>query len=73
MTREEAIKEAETIARRRGWPWEPPIVAKSTRRWILIGRRIWTIRTNANYLGRNVNILIDADTGRVLSAKFAPR
>lgn len=73
MTREEAVVAARRIAAERGWTWKEPAAVERERRWILFGRVIWHVRSNAHAMGQNVNVRLDARTGQVIAAGYAPR
>ncbi|MDX1430178.1 MAG: hypothetical protein R3282_07820 [Rhodothermales bacterium] len=73
MTKTEAIQLARSFAKKKGWPWQEPVLAQVERAFVLFGRRHWYVRTSANHRGGNVNIRIDDKTGEVFSSGFARR
>jgi hypothetical protein len=73
MTSEEAMEAARRLAAERGWTWKQPVAVQRERRWILFGRTTWFVRSNAHAKGQNVNVRLDARTGSVVQAAFAPR
>jgi hypothetical protein len=73
MTRETALELAKGEAMAREWPWEEPIDAHLTRHMVWFGRREWVVRSNMSHRGRNVTVVIDDATGKVVSSAFAPR
>ena len=74
MTRDDAIQTARTLAEEKGWPWVEPLMVEDGRRFIVFGRRFWRVTTNSRYvdIGCNVHVLIDDETGRVLSSDYTP-
>jgi hypothetical protein len=72
MTRQDALRLAQERAQAEGWRFEPPFDARLRKPWFF-GRARWTVRSNADHLGRNVWVVIDDETGRIVSAGFAPR
>lgn len=60
------MKLAMAECRRRGWGWVEPVHVKA-------GITFWEFTTNADYIGGNVIIRIDADTGAVQKAVFYNR
>lgn len=73
MTREEAVIVAQEAATARGWTWRDPIRVWRRRKWLLFGPVRWEMWSNAEMRGCNVAIVIDDETGEVVSARFAPR
>ena len=73
MSAEEAIGIARSVAEREGWPWREPIFANRSRTFILFGKRVWHVMTNADHRGGNVNVHIDDATGEVIAKGFAAR
>lgn len=61
---------AEALARaeceRQGWPWEGRI-------HVAEGLTSWAFRTNAEYRGGNVIVVVDSRSGRIRRAFFARR
>lgn len=68
-----AIARARAVAAERGWRWEAPIKARRSRTWWPLGRRTWEVRTNAERIGCNVVVVLDAANGRVVRAAWLPR
>ncbi|MBP9205320.1 MAG: hypothetical protein KBG28_15225 [Kofleriaceae bacterium] len=68
-----AIAGARAVAAERGWRWEAPVKARRSRTWWPLGRRTWEVRTNAEHIGCNVLVVLDAATGRVVRAAWLPR
>jgi hypothetical protein len=66
IAREEAIRIAKNETINREWPWEQPIRASR-------GLWNWTIVSNADSLGRNVNVVISGKDGTVKHSGFSPR
>lgn len=78
MTQDKAIQRAREIAIAQGWPWEEPLWVKRHKPNLLdrlFGRPIttWTIRSNTNFRGRNVTIILNDESGECLGKWFAPR
>lgn len=72
MTRDEAIARARELAKARGWTWLEPVAATRARHWLL-GRRRWTVRSNANSRGCSVRVVFDDATGKIEESGFLPR
>ncbi len=66
LTSDEAKNLAIAECQRRGWAWTAPVQVKG-------GINSWEFLTNANYIGGNVIIQIDATTGAVRKAVFYNR
>jgi hypothetical protein len=66
LTSGEAMNLAIGECRRRGWAWGEPVHVKA-------GINFWEFLTNADYIGGNVIIRIDATTGAVRKAVFYSR
>ena len=60
----EALARAES--QRQGWPWEGQI-------HVAEGLRSWAFRTNTEYRGGNVIVVVDSRSGRIRRAFFASR
>jgi hypothetical protein len=73
MTRDEAVRIAETVAQQKDWLWSEPIHARQYRAWFVFGSIYWDILSNANKRGCNVRITIEDATGKVVRKKFLPR
>jgi hypothetical protein len=52
----EALRHAQDLCNREGLPWKEPVRVR--RRW---GR--WLVWTNADKIGGNVEVIVDARTG----------
>lgn len=72
MTEQDALRLAQERAQAEGWPFEPPVDARLRKPWFF-GRAQWTVRSHADHIGSNVWVVIDDETGRIVSAGFAPR
>jgi hypothetical protein len=66
ISQEEAVRVARAECERQAWPWSEPVVTHE-------GVAYWHFRTNADSLGGNVNVFIDARTGAVQKSAFARR
>jgi len=78
MTREDAIDTAMALASANGWPWKGRVdVVLHKRNWFvkwLMGKPdLWSVTTNTEFLGNNVTVVIDNDTGNVVSSGYSPR
>ena len=72
MTEQEVLWLAEAHATARGWPFLLPAFVRLHKPW-LFGRPHWDVWTNAECRGQNVRVVIDAETGAIVSSGFAPR
>jgi hypothetical protein len=68
ISKEQARTIAQNECKLRQWPFEEPVNIRLT-----FVKRRWAIYTAADSTGGNVWMYIDANTGQVLSAGFAPR
>lgn len=66
ISEEEALELAHAYCLEKNWPWYGKIDIRSE------GSK-WSIMTNSENLGGNVNIRISKRTGEILSAGFASR
>ena len=73
ITRDEAVEIARQECGRRGWNDSPPYNAQSGREYVLWGQKKWFVVTNAEQVGDNAYIHIDADSGEVIGAAFATK
>ena len=73
ISREEAIERAQKAVEERGWRWQEPVHVNRTRAYFVFGRVTNDVRTNADSLGGNARVVIDADDGTVLGAYWLPR
>lgn len=73
MTAQEAISAARAEVQARGGTIEPVIRARRHRRWILFGRRYWTVRSNSEHRECNWWVELDDEAGTILRAAFLPR
>jgi hypothetical protein len=78
MSREEAIGLAKDVAKQHRWVWTGEIRATFHKPipvlgWILRQRPVWRILSNADDIGYNVMVTIDAETRVVLSKRFGSR
>lgn len=72
VTEFRALEIAREVAESSGWRWEQPIRIQRVRHDWKRGKP-WWVWSNANNRGRNVSVLIDAQSGAVLNSGFAPR
>jgi hypothetical protein len=73
INKDEAVLIAKSAAEREDWPWEEPVFVRRERRFVFFGRPSWYVISNSNYLGRNVNVRVDAESGAVISKAFSLR
>lgn len=66
LSRDQALRAAQSECRRRGWPWTLPVIVE---RWGS-GYEVWT---NAECRGGNVRVRVDGASGAVTHAHFARR
>lgn len=69
----DAIKIAQDTAIDEGWPWKGSIHASTFRKWLMIGETYWEVISNVESKGRNVRILIEGSTGKVIRKSFLQR
>jgi hypothetical protein len=69
ITKDEAIKIAKELAAAAGWTWVDPVSVMLTTG----ARKKWEILTNNQSRGVNVRVVIDAETGEVLTKGYNPR
>lgn len=72
ISREQAVEIALEECRRQGWNARMPCDASFGRQYVLWGKASWFVVTNAESMGDNAYIHIDADTGEVTGAAYAP-
>ena len=72
MTEQEVLRLAQERAHAQGWPFELPVEVWLCKPWFF-GRAQWIVRSHADHIGSNVWVVIDDETGRIVSAAFAPR
>ena len=70
LSREQAVNAAQRAAAERGWRWQEPVRASPMR---VSGRAVFEVRTNAENRGCNARIVIDAESGAVVEARWLPR
>ena len=78
MSREEAIAQAKDVARHNRWVWTGEIRATLHQPipvigWIFRRHPVWRVLSNADDVGYNVMVTIDAETRDVLSQRFGSR
>jgi hypothetical protein len=73
MTAQEAISAARAEVQSRGGTLDPVIRAWRRRRWILFGRRYWTVWSNSDCVGCNWWVELDDEAGTILRAAFLTR
>lgn len=71
MRRQEIIKIAKQVAIEQGWGWEEPIKVRRFREWLILGRLLWEVKTNADCRGCNIKVIIDNKTLSVINVFFA--
>lgn len=78
MSREEAIGQAKDVARHHRWVWTGEVRATLHQPipvigWLLGWHPVWKVVSNADDIGYNVMVTIDAETRQVLSQRFGNR
>ncbi len=71
ITAAEALESARTEVGRLGWTWFGRVEAELQRPWF--GKPWWLVLTNADMIGCNARIGIDAKTRAVIGRGFLPR
>lgn len=66
LTKEKAVQTAKEVAAKENWPWIEPVEVCS-----YLG--VWIIYTNSEWMGMNVRIEVDKNTGKVIRAGYNPR
>lgn len=69
----DAIRHARDLARERGWEWREPLRVSRYRPYVFFGRLCYEVRSNADSLGCNVRVVVDAEDGSVKDASWLPR
>jgi len=72
LSEEQAVARAKEVAAEEGWAWADPAQATLRRAWLGKGGK-WEILSNAQGMGAKVRMVIDAETGEVLSKGHVPR
>jgi hypothetical protein len=75
MTEAEAIDLSKQIARKNGWTWIGPGIARRSSwlsRLFNFGRVYWNVRSHSG-VGCRVNVVIDDATGAVVNKSFDRR
>lgn len=70
-TKDDVMAAAIAYASEKGWPWEPPIEIRFVRKWLRPS--FWSVRTNLEQRGCNINIKIDDRSLEILEAMFSKR
>lgn len=78
MSEDEAIRLAKDVARQNRWTWTGTVRATLHKPWPIIGqllrrRPYWRVVSNADDVGYNVVVTIDAENRVVLSQRFGSR
>ena len=73
ISKADAIERARACAIERGWEWREPIHASRQRLYIFLGRLCYEVRSNVDWLGCNVRVVVDAEDGSVREAYWLPR
>jgi len=73
MTEDEVIEIAKATVEQSGWTWLEPIEVTRYRKYILFGSFQWKVRTNSRSLGSIATVILDDDTGEVVSKGYIPR
>ena len=69
----QAIEIAKTVASDENWSWHEPVSAVRKRQGLFSKDYCWEISTNVESRGCNIRVVLDDESGKVLSKHFAPR
>ncbi|MDY6785850.1 MAG: hypothetical protein SW833_25425 [Cyanobacteriota bacterium] len=72
MQYREVMALAREIAEGKNWIWRGDVKVVKYRKGFF-GRFLWKVRTNSQYCGCNINIVIDDETGEVIESAYWPR
>lgn len=70
MTQDEAVGIARSLAQEKGWEWREPVYAARCRSGFAWGPWVWEVYSNRRHRGRNVRVIIDEQSGKVLRSGF---
>jgi hypothetical protein len=73
MTEAEVLAVVRRVAAERGWPYAEPVLVTRRRPWFRKSGGTWEIFTNRGFIGGNIRMVIEDETGVVLSQGFSPR
>ena len=78
ISREQAIALAKSVARHHRWEWTGEIQATLRKPipvlgWLFGRHPVWRVVSNADDMGYNVMVTIDAETRDVLKQRFGSR
>lgn len=73
MTEDQAVQIARSTAEAEGWPFLEPVQVMRRKPWFRSSGGTWEIFSNARFLGGNVRVVIEDQTGEVRSKSFIPR
>ncbi len=72
MTEQEVLRLAEAHATAQGWPFLQPVYVHLCKPWFF-GRPHWDVWSNSRCFGQNVRVIVDTETGAIVSSGFAKR
>jgi hypothetical protein len=73
MTESEVLEIVRRVASEQGWPYVEPVLVRRRRPWFRQIGGTWEIFTNRNFIGGNVRMIVEDETGAVVSKGFIPR
>ncbi|HEY2899058.1 MAG TPA: hypothetical protein VGL59_00675 [Polyangia bacterium] len=73
MIEAEVLEIVRRVAGEQSWPYLEPVLIKHRRPWLRQTGGTWEVFTNRNFIGGNIRMVIDDDTGAILSKGFMPR
>lgn len=73
MTEDEVLEIVRRVAAEEGWPYSEPVLVTRRRPWLRRTGGTWEIFTNRNFMGGNIRIVVDDDTGEIVNKGFIPR
>ncbi len=72
MSREHAVRIAQTVADRKGWPWLEPVEVAKRRPFPRVWKAYWHVTTSARHGTQSVYVRIDDSSGRVVRVAYSP-
>jgi len=73
LTADDAERIARGLAESRGWTWLEPVRVARRRRFLFFGRVTFEVRSNADRIGANAVVEIDAESGDMRRSAFIAR
>lgn len=73
LTPPEAERIARELAESRGWTWLEPVRVTQRRRFVFFGRMTFEVRSNADRIGANAVVEVDAESAAVRRSAYIAR